>query len=147
MGGRFSLDFPRGWLKLPRTYLGQHASLSLSSLFLLEKKVSFKMFFLRFQFWSASLRRRVALPFWAHPGWESCSPEDMVQAGRPALCASSETAGHEAHHSKTQLINCVCVCLQEGNCPKGSNYYMSGRFRVCFKLSWTSFRIFFISAR
>lgn len=26
----------------------------------------------------------------------------MVQAGRPALCASSETAGHEAHHSKTQ---------------------------------------------
>lgn len=37
----------------------------------------------------------------------------MVQAGRPALCASSETAGHEAHHSKAQLFNCVCVCLQE----------------------------------
>lgn len=34
----------------------------------------------------------------------------MVQAGRPALCASPETAGHEAHHSKTELIDCVCVC-------------------------------------
>lgn len=29
----------------------------------------------------------------------------MVQADRPALCASSETAGQEAHHSKTQPIS------------------------------------------
>lgn len=28
----------------------------------------------------------------------------MVQAGRPALCASPETAGHEAHHSKALMI-------------------------------------------
>lgn len=27
----------------------------------------------------------------------------MVQAGRPALCASPETAGHEAHHSKALM--------------------------------------------
>lgn len=31
----------------------------------------------------------------------------MVQAGRPALCASSETAGHEAHHSKDEFSLCV----------------------------------------
>lgn len=43
----------------------------------------------------------------------------MVQAGRPALCASSETAGHEAHHSKAQLFNYVCVRLPEARLATG----------------------------
>lgn len=70
--------------------------------------LTFLSFCLPVQLRSARLPWKVSPSFGAHPGWESCSPGDMVQAGRPALCASSETAGHEAHHSK-DVGKCLCA--------------------------------------